>query len=148
MKPHAEYSGTLSPLDLLMKEMGRIYECKKISPEHRTSGIIKVKKTLYFWQSGWDSYEKQQRGRKSLYQICQSGLLENGAKLIICHVIQFVTGHGVYYKNLFKIRKVSSSLCQVCSVEDDPEHTVFHCLRWQEQLDQYMIACNDLRPDR
>ena len=114
------------PLELLAAERKRIND----GEEKNAARAI----TLSLWQKRWE--ESRECWTKSLIPNIEpwanrSGHID-GAELTY-HTTQVFTGHGVFAKYLHKIGKRDDPRCWYCEEEDDAEHTLFICARWEKE---------------
>lgn len=62
------------------------------------------------------------------------------------HATQLLSGHGCFYKYLYRIGKADFAICPFCeSEEDSAEHTIERCGNWKDERDLLMSTIgNDL----
>lgn len=84
------------------------------------------------WQQRWDdNTTKAQWTKRLIPNIIQWVTRRHGDTDF--HLTQVLSGHGCFeaYKHRFRI--AGSNICMYCGVEDDAEHTLFHCPRWTSE---------------
>ncbi|KAJ8983451.1 hypothetical protein NQ317_013326 [Molorchus minor] len=50
---------------------------------------------------------------------------------------QALSGHGCFRKYLYDRRRAEADACKYCGGQDDPEHTLFVCRRWNDTRQKY-----------
>ena len=122
------------PLDLQVRLRGANYWHKKgnlLKAELIVGRRVLDKKDIYNslvneWQREWDDMDV---GRRT-HEIFPSVRL----RLKIDHfqpgrgLVQYITGHGPYGVYLHRFGQKQSKLCEVCNVDDTPEHALFECV--------------------
>lgn len=122
----------MMPVDILAKELSRIYvrsketartEWKLLKAEERAVSMVK-------WQSRWDSSTKGRWTHTLIPNVETWTKRAHGD----CgyQLTQFFTGHGGYRKYLHKFKHDSSPQCPTCPSDEDTEHAIFHCGRFQD----------------
>lgn len=117
------------PWDILAEErahlhrsgMGKDSAHKKIARENSISK----------WQERWDRADKGRWTHKLIPRIEE--WISCKHKTTSYHFTQFLSGHGCFrkYLNRFKLR--NDDMCPHCKETDSPEHTIFHCKRWDRE---------------
>ncbi|CAK9829672.1 Putative 115 kDa protein in type-1 retrotransposable element R1DM [Anthophora retusa] len=49
------------------------------------------------------------------------------------YLTQFLSGHGAFNEYLYRFKKRQSPMCGVCRVQEDAEHVVLRCPRWNRE---------------
>lgn len=118
----------ITPIDLAIEER-----------RERYMGIPKdeaKKAQLEKWQSRWEQTDTGRWTYEVIPDIERWINRKHGE--LDYHMTQAVSGHGCFNKYLHKFGKRNSPDCTYCSEEDDARHTLFECIRWEEQRRNYM----------
>ena len=125
------------PIDILADEMARIYHKKAMlgdTPERSLVKVIKAderEKSLQSWQTRWNNSQKGRWTYKLIVDI--RTWIERTHGESSYHLTQFLSGHGGYRKYLHRFGHDSSPICPHClDVEEDTEHAIFSCPRFQQ----------------
>ncbi|XP_075213618.1 uncharacterized protein LOC142319830 [Lycorma delicatula] len=94
------------------------------------------------WQTAWSSAQAEEWTRRLIPNLKEWLGREKGG--LNFHTTQLMTGHGSFGKYLNRIGKRQTSRCPYRQ-EDDAEHTVFNCYRWEGL--RHEIRHNNLTPD-
>ncbi|XP_029054584.2 uncharacterized protein LOC114881865 [Osmia bicornis bicornis] len=117
-------AGTI-PIDLLAQERKEIYL------QSSELGLVDAaeqvrERTIGRWQQRWDASPKGPWARLLIQDLGQWSSRRQGK--VTFYLTQFQTGHWYFRKYLFRMRKVGSPHCLLCSAaEDDVLHTFFVC---------------------
>lgn len=123
-------SGTI-PIDLLIRER-RIKWKQRNQQENRLSAKEIRQHSLEAWQQRWQN-EIYGRWTAQLIPILQTWINRTYGD-VNYYLTQILSGHGYFCKYLHKMGKASGPECIYGdSSEDDAKHTVFECIKWQEQ---------------
>ena len=88
------------------------------------------------WQSRWETTTKGRWTFKLIPEIIAWISRKHGE--CSYHTTQFLSGHGGYRKYLHRFGHDTSPLCPGCQgEEEDTEHAVFHCTRFQNGRGEY-----------
>ena len=118
----------MMPIDLKVRRRCQVYERGK---EHR--GEIE-KEVFKEWQNRWDKAEGETAGwtRRLIPDLQKWANRKHGE--INYYVTQMLSGHGNFAKQRQRIAKSETSECWYgCGEEDTAEHTLFACLKWQNE---------------
>nr|CAI5864374.1 unnamed protein product [Callosobruchus analis] len=118
----------IPPIDLLITERAELYKLgRTISATDRNEAR---ERTLGKWQNIWDETLDVGQWTKRL--------IPNIRVWLSCpfrrtnyHMTQVLTGHGLFRAYTYRIGKDLGSDCIYCGEEDNVEHTVFRCSRWE-----------------
>jgi hypothetical protein len=132
--------GRVIPTDLLAEERARRWEGGRTREACRED-------TMRRWQERWDQSGNGAWLHRLLPRIEPWWKREHGE--IGHHLTQVLTGHGCFGRYLHRIGKAESPNCWYCEeVEDDVEHTIFHCPRWRDvRGTTYQTLGKHLTPD-
>lgn len=141
----------MMPIDIMAGEMARIYsrrstdrqDMKAVKEEERATSMT-------MWQDRWNNTEK---GRWTYTLIPSIGTWVN-RKHGDCgyHLTQFLSGHGGYRKYLHRFGHDDSPMCPSCDAEENTEHAVFYCKRFDDWRTDFpdpsnVISCMLLSED-
>lgn len=113
----------VAPINLQAKERLAKYEGKE-SSEAR-------KDLLEEWQRMWDNGKY---GRWTHYLIPNIRAWLNRSQGETDYFLtQALSGHGCFREYLYKRKRAETDECRYCSATDTVEHTLFVCLRWEEE---------------
>lgn len=130
----------LPPIELLLQERKDIYEEKRsISNPDMEKTRIKMEARLRLlrkWQSLWDESNK---GRWTYELIPDVKMFVNRSfGELNFYLTQIFSGHGNFGKYLQRFRIRPDGVCEVCHEgEDDVEHTIINCSRWENGRDTW-----------
>ena len=80
------------------------------------------------WQQRWNNYDGW--AKKFIRDVKK--WMEKGPSTNY-YATQAITGHGIFGKYLFKIKKAPTDRCWFdCGTPDSPAHTIFECARFTE----------------
>jgi hypothetical protein len=128
----------IPPLDLLARERQEQFciatgrTARPVALSKRAVREWTRARTLARWKKRLETAEKGEWTRRLVGDIApwmgrQHGLMSH-------QLTQVMTGHGCFGKYLYRIQKVPSPSCVHCRADmDDAEHTLFHCVSWEEQ---------------
>lgn len=92
----------------------------------------------------WDNTRKGRWTRRLIPDIRR--WTERGHGEVGYHLTQALTGHGCFVEYLYDIGKKESRECVYCGENDDAEHTVFYCNRWDD-VRVHEVGGTHLSPD-
>lgn len=123
----AEVIAGIPPIKLLILERKEAYE-GKTKKDARTELLTK-------WQEEWRTANY---GRWTWTLIPDIKIwLDRPNGEVDYFLTQALSGHGCFRKYLHNRGRAESPDCPYCRQEDDAEHTLFNCPRWQEQRQSY-----------
>jgi hypothetical protein len=121
------------PINLLAEERGRLYRASR--PIDDETKNIERERTLETWQLTWDSSTRGRWTNRLIKNI--KNWIERPHGEVSFHMTQFLTGHGVFYSYLKKIKKTRSEECIYCREDtDDAEHTFFKYSKWKKEREE------------
>ncbi|KAI5735555.1 hypothetical protein M8J77_020038 [Diaphorina citri] len=119
----------IPPLDLKAEERASSFG----KSEREREGMRDA--TMTRWQERWNRTEKGQWTRKLIRDVKAWTNRRHGE--VNYHMTQVLSGHGCFGEYLYRFKKRTSSLCEVCQEkEDTPEHTLFECEKWKEAREE------------
>lgn len=126
----AEGVGVLSgipPIELLANERRETYEGRQPQEARKT--------LMTKWQEKWD---RGIHGRWTWRLIPDiRAWTERPHGDVDYFMTQALSGHGCFRHYLFVRKRSDSDKCPYCEETDDAEHTLFSCVRWQEDRDTF-----------
>lgn len=130
------------PIDILADEMARIYHRKTATqgvPERSLLKSFKAEErqtSMERWQLRWESSTK---GRWTFRLIAEvKTWMERQHGECSYQLTQFLSGHGGYRKYLHRFGHDETPICPHClDAEEDTEHAVFHCPRFEDASATY-----------
>lgn len=137
------------PIDILAEEMTRIYRRRSQlngDSHMRATNVIKKEErevSLDCWQNRWENSTK---GRWT-YELIPDIKTWLNRKHGACnyHLTQFLSGHGGYRKYLHRFGHDNSPFCPECPTnEEDTNHVVFHCPRFEVNRRNNLVPGNVL----
>lgn len=118
----------IPPIHLQVLERVRLYNSK-------TGHLNETKRkerecTIQQWQEEWEqNVENAQWTRRLIPDIRKwTGCNHKKTEYFLT---QFLTGHGSFRTYTARIGKHGGNECIYCGITDTPEHTIFHCDRWE-----------------
>ncbi|KAI8126689.1 putative 115 kDa protein in type-1 retrotransposable element R1DM [Lucilia cuprina] len=128
----------IPPIDLLILEREEIWYGLNTNPdgEYSIQHIKLVKEDarnnlMTKWQERWQSDETGRWTHKLIPNI-QNWINRKHGRMHY-YLTQILTGHGNFNRYLAKYKIKENSYCEDCgSAEDNAEHVLFHCPRWNE----------------
>lgn len=123
----AVISGT-PPIDLLIEERRARYSgvTEKVSRDN----------LMEKWQRKWESSVK---GRWTFRLIPDvKNWINRQCSVVDYYLTQALSGHGSFRKYLHRFGRADTDECVYCKAPDDAEHTLFHCVRWNETREAYV----------
>lgn len=124
------------PIHFLAQERKKAWETKHSEGEDAHSIATEITEmrieTLRKWQHSWDT---DTTGRWT-YRLIRdlSVWINRDFGEVNYYATQFLSGHGYFRRYLHRIGKVESSKCIYGdSTNDDAEHTIFNCVKWQNE---------------
>jgi hypothetical protein len=122
------------PIHLLAEERGRVFTLSEdTSNEARRR---ERQRTLEKWQTEWDCSNNGRWTHRLIPNITEWISRAHGE--VTYRLTQCLSGHGVFYAYLKRIRKIDSDACMYCGMEDTAEHTLFRCDRWSRERETAM----------
>lgn len=88
------------------------------------------------WQNKWENGKHGRWTYKLIPNI--EKWITRGYGEVDYYITQALSGHGCFGKYLFVRKKKTTPQCIYCHAEDDAEHTLFECLRWDQIRGQYL----------
>lgn len=132
------------PIDLQAVERGNIYEAEGAKIEIKKK---ERQRTLDLWQQRWDDEHEKAQWTKRLIPRIQPWL-ECKHRNTDYFMTQALTGHGSFHTYLQSIGAAASDECIYCRERDTPEHTLFHCEKWNTlRQETYLTLGHQLNPD-
>lgn len=120
-------------------------ELQILERRERYIGVARVtarENTLHRWQTRWHN------GRQGRWTY---RLITNIERWISrpygepdYFLSQALSGHGCFRKYLFSRRRVETPNCPYCDEEDDAEHTLFECPRWEGERSEFLQSSSTL----
>jgi predicted RNA-binding Zn-ribbon protein involved in translation (DUF1610 family) len=112
------------PVSLLIQERS----ARRKNPGLSRSEVRR--RSILTWQSQWSNGEKGERTRRLIPDLERWLKRERGE--VGFYLAQALTGHGCFGAFLHRIGKKPTPACWYCGeeVEDDAQHTLFECPRW------------------
>lgn len=112
-----------------------------IERRERYIGVAKAaarENLLRFWQTKWDT---GQYGRWT-YRLIPNIMrwVNRPFGEIDYYLTQALTGHGCFRRFLYDRRRSETPNCPYCEEDDDVEHTLFVCPKWEEARAVYQSA--------
>ena len=127
----------IPPLSLLAEERTRAHEEKgRVTKKELREDTMKK------WQNQW----KKETGTATWTKRLIPQLKEwTGRKhgIINYHLSQMIGGHGCFASYLHRFGITESNECAYCGEQDDVEHTIFKCPRWQQIRTGMEIETNE-----
>nr|BAK38647.1 unnamed protein product [Tribolium castaneum] len=90
------------------------------------------------WQREWEEAENGKWTRALIPDV--ETWANRGHGTVNFYLTQALSGHGCFGSFLFRIGKSDSDACWYCGEKDDPKHTLFYCVRWEEERLKVMKA--------
>ena len=134
-----------APIDLLAAERKKKWDAKQGNgPEINKEELRRA--TMITWQERWN---RDPKGRWTARLIPDIELYtKRRFGEVNYYLTQAFSGHGYFRKYLHKMGKARHSACIYGdSDEDDAEHTIFECSRWQEERSSLVGQTGDIDPD-
>lgn len=132
------------PIDILANEATRIYKKRKqldVETQGRSLKQIREEErrtSMETWQSRWSNSTK---GRWTYKLIPNLNVWTSRKSGVCCYQLtQFLSGHGGYRKYLFKFGHDDSPLCPTCNEEEDTDHAIFRCPRFDDVRNDNMTT--------
>lgn len=121
----------IPPLDLLVKERCRIHAREDSNTKAAKQQEREV--TLNLWEERWMDAEDSRGG-------WTKRVISNLRSWVNCpfrrtdyYLTQVLSGHGSFGSFTCKIQKTDTADCLYCGQFDTPEHTLFECIRWDQE---------------
>lgn len=123
------------PIDLLALEAQEIYAQRRQTtvdsqPEARIRKHQARCRAIERWQRRWNSSTKG-RWTHSLIPDVRKWVQRRHGQVNF-HLTQLLSGHGVFRKYLHRFGHDSSPECPLCAMDEDAEHVILHCPRFEE----------------
>lgn len=132
------------PIDLLAFERRRLWKAKRENSAISTTDVRS--QTIRRWQSRW-SDETSGRWTARLIPSIEAWTDRNFGE-INYFLTQFLSGHGYFRQYLHRMGKVIDPGCIYCEeINDDAEHTFFHCIKWQDEKNMLVEQIGEFTPD-
>lgn len=151
-EPAALVIAGMVPIDLQAMQRARLYtersNTQRIQDGAQMDHTQAIREeTTERWQQRWTSENRARWTRRLIPDVRIWKERKHGD--VNYYVTQMLTGHGYFRKYLHKMGKCSSSKCiyEEVEVEDDVEHTFFHCERWVERRSELEAAIGDVTPE-
>lgn len=123
-------AGTI-PIHLLAMERQRIYEKRGEGDRNRVARLER-EQTLSSWQESWAMEHRGRWTARLIPDIAAWTGRRHGE--VNYFLTQFLSGHGLFYQYLHKMRIVDSPICLHCAgLEDSVYHTFFECTKWTNE---------------
>lgn len=110
------------PVDLLATEREEVFD--GINKTVARANLIER------WQMRWTDIEQGCWTRKLIPNIKKWWERNHGE--VDYYLTQLLSGHGCFRAYLHKVQIVEDSACLYCGEDDNAEHTLFYCQRWEE----------------
>lgn len=117
----------IPPIDLLIQER---YEVYNGSTKNEARAQLMEK-----WQEKWTG-GKHGRWTFTLIPNLHKWITRPYGE-VDYYITQILSGHGYFKKYLYIRKKIDTPDCDYCQAEDDAEHTLFNCCRWQTQREEF-----------
>lgn len=118
---------SMPPIDLMAEERKSIYE-GSTRDEARKNLLVQ-------WQSRW---ERGDTGRWTFRLIPRiEDWMTRSYGEVDYYLTQALSDHGNFNKYLWSKGKRETAECRYCTEDDDAEHTLFICPRWEEIRDEH-----------
>lgn len=131
------------PVDILVEEMYLLYQEKtrSIDLDHTTLRARTRQESIRKWQFRWDQSTKGRWTHRLIPNVQKWINRRHGE--VNYNLTQFLTGHGGYRKYLHRFGHEDSPECPTCTgVNEDPEHAVFHCPRFDAERNRLETGLN------
>lgn len=122
-----------APIDIMIMHRKEKYEGKPSK--------VATETLMKRWQNRWDNAKEGRWTWKLLPNIEKWTTRQEGE--VDYWITQALTGHGCFRQYLYKIKKIDSPECVYCENEDTAEHTLFACIRWEQQRLAYQIESGE-----
>ena len=124
----------MTPMDIAADEMRRLYKAK--CDAEMTTDVRRREESasMQTWQDRWNSSQKGRWTHRLIPNVEAWKNRKHGE--VNFHLTQFLTGHGGYRKYLHRFGHDNSPLCPECGEEEDAEHVILKCPRFQEERRQ------------
>lgn len=116
------------PIDLLIEKQDRPYHSQDRGTNAKIRRKINREITLTKWQDQWTNVTRVEWTNKLIPYAKEWYNRKHG--LLNYNLTQVLSGHGNFCKYLAKKR--SNSTCRYCTSEEDAEHAIFKCPKWNE----------------
>lgn len=118
----------MPPIDLMAMERKEKYD--GVAKEEARRNLLRR------WQERW---EQGDTGRWTYSLIPNVELwIKRPYGEVDYFITQALSGHGNFNKYLFEKQRRDTAECNYCSEEDDVEHTLFECIRWNDAREGYL----------
>ncbi|XP_025197915.1 uncharacterized protein LOC112596441 [Melanaphis sacchari] len=128
----------MPPATILAEETATILaEERRLVAVARKSGAFRSRQVseediIRRWQELWDSTPKAAWTKRLIP--CLRSWWHFGPRRISFHMVQALTGHGCFQMYLAARGRAESPACVLCDADnDDAEHTLFNCSRWEDK---------------
>ncbi|KAL1454425.1 hypothetical protein WDU94_010684 [Cyamophila willieti] len=118
------------PIELLVEERAKLYHANR--PDGLSVGELKSslrEELMEKWQRKWNAETQKGQWTKRLIKNIEPWVKRKHGDLTY-RMTQALTGHGCFGSFLKRIGKESVDNCHYCSGTDTPDHTMFHCVRF------------------
>ena len=125
------------PIDILADEVARIYKRKMEALDYWSQIKNNVRKeernfSLMQWNTRWQNSTKGRWTHRLIADVI-TWLNRNHGDCNY-HLTQFLSGHGGYRYYLHRFKLDDSPLCPQCGTNEDAEHVMFWCSRFQTDM--------------
>lgn len=138
----------MTPVHLMAEERALIYQrrCEDAVTNRRVIDEEAETATRRRWQRLWDLSSKGRWTHRLIPDIAAWTSRQHG-EVDFC-LTQFLSGHGAFRAYLHRFRLDNDPSCPVCqSVEEDAEHVLFHCPRFEEDREVLRRHVRHLSPE-
>jgi len=122
----------LIPADLLALERRRVAIRLSEADRSTTNNLIKIEErniSIRAWQNRWD---RSSKGRWTYNLIPDIARWMRSEPAATYHLTQALTGHGSFKSYLHRMCVAEDDECGYCGEPDTAEHTLFYCIRWED----------------
>lgn len=131
----------MTPIDIAAGEMKRLFENRQNGATTEEARSREAAASMQAWQSRWNESQKGRWTHRLIPNIERWINRKHGE--VNYHLTQFLTGHGAYRKYLHRFGHDNSPLCPTCEVEEDVEHVMFRCPRFQGERRELHAAIGE-----
>ncbi|CAK9820187.1 Putative 115 kDa protein in type-1 retrotransposable element R1DM [Anthophora quadrimaculata] len=125
-------------MDILARKRKKIHEkCKDIIGNDKTKIKKNIKKQikeemLEEWQEEWVNLSSKAEWTRELIPDIRKWMRRKHGE-VDYHLTQVLSGHGVFNSYLYRFKKRSTDVCNMCGCWEDTQHVIFNCPRWKEE---------------
>lgn len=136
----------LMPIDIMADEAKRRYDRKGQGHDGKETRREEQARSTEMWQNRWNESQKGRWTFRLIPNVKDWADRKHGE--LNYHFTQFLTGHGGYRKYLHRFGHDESPLCPTCGEDEDVEHVVFECPRFQEERRRMQdVTQENMNPD-